>query len=421
MPIDKLTISNFKGIAGKTEFEIKPLTFFIGPNSSGKSSCIHALAALSQTVKLSNSKLPIVLDDEHAAVHLGRFIEVIHTKSYADAIEIGISLNKSGKTVQYGKDKEIISKDDEIHALYSYRSTKRTQDISMEKAEFTAGTKNLTFRKTEQDYTIRLNSKLLNEKATHQSGLKLAFSPIMGLSQETENTLEAFFLNETISDITYGELRKTLYLGPFRQPPQRRYATRGSAPVEVGSQGEFAVTLLANEYVQSKVRAHIKEIGDWMADLGLAKKVEVSRVGKSDLFDVQVTLNDGATLPIADLGYGMSQILPVLVQCSFAENGSILLFEQPELHLHPLAARKLTTVLAKIAKKKNLKILAETHSKELFIQVLTELNNKTINSSDVVAYKVSRVNGESHFEKIEITEDNGKFESDPWTKGICGD
>ena len=115
MPIDKLTISNFKGIAGKTEFEIKPLTFFIGPNSSGKSSCIHALAALSQTVKLSNSKLPIVLDDEHAAVHLGRFIEVIHTKSYADAIEIGISLNKSGKTVQYGKDKEIISKDDEIH------------------------------------------------------------------------------------------------------------------------------------------------------------------------------------------------------------------------------------------------------------------------------------------------------------------
>ena len=88
MPIDKLTISNFKGIAEKTEFEIKPITLFIGPNSSGKSSCIHALAALAQTVKIANSKLPIVLDDEYAQVHLGRFIEVVHSKSYSDAIKV---------------------------------------------------------------------------------------------------------------------------------------------------------------------------------------------------------------------------------------------------------------------------------------------------------------------------------------------
>ena len=81
-----------------------------------------------------------------------------------------------------------------------------------------------------------------------------------------------------------------------------------------------------------------------MAELGLAKKVEVFRIGNSDLFDVQVTLNDNATLPIADLGYGMSEILPVLVQCSFAPKGSTLLFEKPELHLHHLAAGKHATV-----------------------------------------------------------------------------
>ena len=89
MPINKLRIENFKGVRDQAEFDIKPITLFIGPNSSGKSSCIHALAALSQTVKLPNSGRPLVLDDEFAQVHLGRFIEVIHSKSYTDAISIG--------------------------------------------------------------------------------------------------------------------------------------------------------------------------------------------------------------------------------------------------------------------------------------------------------------------------------------------
>lgn len=158
-----------------------------------------------------------------------------------------------------------------------------------------------------------------------------------------------------------------------------------------------------------------------MAELGLAKKVDVSRVGKSDLFDVQVTLNDGASLPIADLGYGLSQILPVLVQCSFAEEGSILLFEQPELHLHHTAAGKLAIVLAKIAKEKNLRIVAETHSEDLFKQVLRELNAKKIKIEDVVAYVVARVDGKSIFKKIIINEDNGKFECEEfWNRGISG-
>ena len=426
MPIDKLTISNFKGIAEKTEFEIKPITLFIGPNSSGKSSCIHALAALAQTVKIANSKLPIVLDDEYAQVHLGRFIEVVHSKSYSDAIEIGVSLNKSGVSIKFGKEKEIVSASDEVHAIYSFKSTKRTQDITMEKAEYSVGDKYLTFRKSKTNYTIRLNSRPITPKAVHQSGLKLNFSPISDKSaknakEDNEEIFDAYILNESITDLITTQLRKTLYLGPFRQPPRRRYPTRGSAPLEVGAEGESAVTLLANEYVQSKVRTHIKQVSNWMAELGLAKKVDVSRVGKSDLFDVQVTLNDGASLPIADLGYGLSQILPVLVQCSFAEEGSILLFEQPELHLHHTAAGKLAIVLAKIAKEKNLRIVAETHSEDLFKQVLRELNANKIKIEDVVAYVVARVDGKSIFKKIIINEDNGKFKCEEfWNRGISG-
>ena len=93
MTIKKLIIENFKGISNREEFEIKPITLFCGPNSSGKSSCLHALAALSQTTKLSASHMPIVLDDEYSHVHLGRFMDVIHNKDPKSNFTIGLEFN----------------------------------------------------------------------------------------------------------------------------------------------------------------------------------------------------------------------------------------------------------------------------------------------------------------------------------------
>jgi predicted ATPase len=118
MPISRIMVSNFKGISSKKTIDIKPITIFIGANSSGKSSCIHALACLSQTIKVSNNNLPLILDDEFANVHLGRFIEVIHSKSYQDLISLGICV---GHNNQF-----------ELNAEYSFKCTKRTQDIILQ-------------------------------------------------------------------------------------------------------------------------------------------------------------------------------------------------------------------------------------------------------------------------------------------------
>jgi predicted ATPase len=425
MPIDKLVVSNFKGIAEEAEFDLKPVTFFIGPNSSGKSSCIHALAALSQTIKLSGSKLPIVLDDQYALVHLGRFIEVIHSKSYSDQIGVGFSFvaDKSMSRVMRRRrslSKEAISKDNPlIDARYSFKSTRRTQDIFIEKTDLAIGDISLSYRRKPKasTYSIRLNGKPISGSALNTLGMKFTLIPPQ---KPVDEFFDTFVFNEQVSELISAELRRTLYLGPFRQSPQRRYATRGSAPVEVGAEGEAAATLLANEYVRSKSRPHIKEISRWMNVLGLAKSVEVSRVGKSDLFDVKVTLPDDVSLPIADLGYGISQVLPVLAQLSFAPKGATLLFEQPELHLHPAAAGKLALVFAEVAKQKNLHIVAETHSRELFFETLRAMNRGVIALEDIAAYEVAREDGRSVFKRIAVEEDNGRFEVySPWDKGIC--
>ena len=145
MPINALHVSNFKGIGGAERIDIRPITIFIGPNSSGKSSCIHALAALSQTVKLPNNTRPLVLDDEFASVHLGRFIEVIHSKSYTDAVIIGLEVG----AIQFAVASEAAEgKEPRLHidhreglgkAVYSFKCTRRTQDTYLGAATLSVG------------------------------------------------------------------------------------------------------------------------------------------------------------------------------------------------------------------------------------------------------------------------------------------
>ena len=162
-----------------------------------------------------------------------------------------------------------------------------------------------------------------------------------------------------------------------------------------------------------------KQLSKWLATVGLAKAVDVRRVEKSDLFDVNVTLQDGETLPIADLGYGLSQALPVLAQCTFSSIGSTLLFEQPELHLHNTAARQLAHVFREVVLTKHSFVIAETHSRELFYEIMQLVNNGTLEPTDVVAFDVERREGASRFSEVVLENVDGGYEANhPWGKAL---
>lgn len=230
MTISKLKIKNFKGVNEAVEFDIRPITLFIGPNSSGKSSCIHALAALAQTSKLPSSGRPLVLDDEYAQVHLGRFIEVIHSKSYVDAIGIGFeSTNIRASLRGIGKLKKL-APSDVFAADYSFKSTKRTQDIFLDTLSYTSPVGKLSFKlnKAKGSYTVDFNGKALTAASTYDSALHATLFP---KSAKSDEGLEEFFYNESCKQIVATELGSVLYLGPFRQSPLRRYPTADRVPL----------------------------------------------------------------------------------------------------------------------------------------------------------------------------------------------
>lgn len=416
MPIHNLFVENFKGIARPTTFEIRPLTIFLGANSSGKSTCLHALAALAQTLKLGNSAPTLILDDDYAHVHLGRFIEIAHSRKYSDPINLGINI---GPTTIHtlSPDKNYVEGD--CTAAYSFKSTLRTQEVFIDSARITVGAERMQIKRgSKLPYKFTAIAEQGGQKYEAERTSNYLFRLMPGNAppkDEINNWLEALFFLENAQQQVERAIRDILYLGPFRQSPLRRYPFRGSTASEVGPQGEATITMLASEFVQAQDRPHLKQINSWLSELNLAKNLDLARVGTSDLFDVKLTLTDGHKLPIADLGYGLSQILPVLAQCSFAPLGSTLLFEQPELHLHEGAARKLAQVFHETATKKEAHLVIETHSKEFIQEVFQLIRSDALKVEDLAIYIVERRDGASQYKRVGMQYEDGHLEvNDPW-------
>lgn len=410
MAIERVFIKNFKGIGDHGWLDLRPITVFIGANSSGKSSCLHALAALAQTVKLPNSTRPLILDDEYAQVHLGRFIDVVHSRRYSDEIELGVDLGQIVIPKPGEKGKPQIPVKGPATVRFAFKSTLRTQDVHLRSAKYQAAGETFEVTLEKRRGLVLKDVRGGKEVAVLSTGLLL--NPALVDPIDSKLFFPLWFLNLQLETA----LKDTLYLGPFRQQPLRNYPTRGSSPAEVGAQGESAVTMLANEIIQRQKREHAAQVARWLEVLGVGKALKVKRVSTSDRFDVEVELADGESFSVPDLGYGVSQVLPVLVQCSFAPKGATLLFEQPEIHLHPNAARHLAQVFCETAKEKGARIVIETHSPDMISQLQIDVREGRIPAADVAIYLVKREDGASRIERLALEEDGEIY--DNWRKGF---
>ena len=105
---------------------------------------------------------------------------------------------------------------------------------------------------------------------------------------------------------------------------------------------------------------------------------------------------------LPDVGFGVSQILPVLVNCAILPEGSTLLLEQPEIHLHPFAQAALADVLIKTVQNRNLQIIVESHSEHLLRRIQRRIAREVIHPDSVALYFCHLENGSSAIEKLEV-------------------
>lgn len=248
-------------------------------------------------------------------------------------------------------------------------------------------------------------------------------------SRPTRREISAFPVSDPImysaDYVTNFFNEKLKYLGPLRDEPKAIYPLAGyNDPKDIGFRGEFTAAVLDNNkkslvtYIpseqcpfsnQSQIEPVtinlVDAVRDWLEYLGIASKVATEDKGK---LGHELTISTSHADNFHDLthvGVGVSQALPIVVLSLLADTGSTLIFEQPELHLHPRVQTRLADFFMSLifAGKQ---CIVETHS-EYLVSRLRYLSAMAVDvpiSKLIKIYFVEKPFGQSIYTEVKITQ-----------------
>jgi hypothetical protein len=212
-------------------------------------------------------------------------------------------------------------------------------------------------------------------------------------------------------------LESLQYLGPFRQPPSRIYTFTGERPSKLGPTGSEAPDMLTNDYfLRGKGRKRItNEVTNWLTQADIASKVQVKAVSPRN-YDVKMQHPTTRELSnLADVGYGVSQILPVLVAGYALQQDSLFIVEQPELHIHPKAQAELGEFFCALIQR-GVQSIVETHSEHLILRIQQKVALGELNPNDVA---ISFINPTPEGkEVVDLPLDRDGLFTKPWPGGF---
>ncbi|MDJ0734931.1 MAG: DUF3696 domain-containing protein [Nostocaceae cyanobacterium] len=186
---------------------------------------------------------------------------------------------------------------------------------------------------------------------------------------------------------------------------------------DTGVAGENAYTMLAISKLNKNDELH-KNVGKWYKEHFDGWELKVDDRDKKPLIQILLSKND-TDVNIVDVGQGMNQALPLVVRANVKDRpDSMIILEQPELHLHPAAHGDLAELFAKSAKENNQTFIIETHSENMLLRLrkLIVENNFGFTQDDIVIYWLEDAEFKGQ-ELMEITIDEDGVLSD-WRDGV---
>ena len=343
--ITELRAHNFKSWQATGEIRFAPLTGFFGANNSGKSSILQILLLLKQTTEQPPEwNEPLYYGNAESLVNLHGFDDIIHHPIKVPSLSISVSW-------QLPKDVTILSQAN-LDVLSFYFNL------------FNTRVGRLTYQVGEHEFGIETESGRHVFKAStrpdHWEGANLfrcygfRFHPsnTSGKLSDLEEAFEELF-------------SRVHYLGPRRVDPRHDYTWEGDHPEDVGQYGEKTIpALLSGRILRRSIEDDILKRLQRLELIDSYDVLPVSAAGKNYDFLVR-QYKDGPEVGLTDVGFGVSQILPLITQCYCVPEGSILILENPEAHLHPKVQSELADVFIDVVKNRNIQIILESHSEHL--------------------------------------------------------
>lgn len=385
--ITAVTVCNYKSICQEQRLELQPLTVLAGANSSGKSSIMQPLLLLKQTLEAPFDPGSLLLDGPNVRFTSTEQLFCKVESSCSDAFSVKFEMGKKNslelkfnrnKTqgVAVGIEGMSYVENGLAHWIHTGMTSTEIEGILPEHIK-ELREKTPTTEKKEIVWEVARDRCFLN------FNMRFAGGPQRGF----------VFGGISPASLVGPHLEKIIHVPGLRGNPARTYRTTAVGQSFPGTFENYCASII--NHWQSTKDERLKALGKSLETLGLTWKVEARPVD-----DTQVELRVGRLphsarggardlVSIADVGFGVSQTLPVIVALLTAEPGQIVYIEQPEIHLHPKAQKYMARLLSEAASRGVL-VIVETHSSLLLRGIQTLVASGELPSSLVKLHWFTR-------------------------------
>lgn len=411
--ISYLHLSNFRAFKD-LQLRFSRLNIFVGPNNSGKSSAISAINLIAQNVKRDRRASGLALTGNYA--DLGSYYDVVYGHKANSNMKIAFGI-------------------DGIDYEYNFRYRIQRREIQLYKAVINDSHSKYTYNLTKDgtEHTISTEGKRGSRRITgvrpRLSGLTffMPMSTIMSTESETDRDLYSgarhLLAKSAIS--LENQFANFDAVGPFRAAPERTYLYSGESPDEVGRHGENFAQILANSSSSRERQSQImvSRVSKWFSGAGIANSVQIRGLTNRH-FELCVEDRIGFSSNIVDVGFGCSQVLPVVIggyrlvqprQEARSRRHGLFVVQEPEIHLHPSAAAHLGTFFTDLVRN-GVQCFVETHSENIILRIARHVAAGHIKAEDVKIFWVSDDSLERSVTELEF-KDDGSFDID-WPEGF---
>ena len=401
MNIQKLIIEDVRCFAGRQEFNIRPLTFLVGENSTGKSTVLGCFDAL---LRFTRARGPYGadLDFNVQPYQMGVFADIVRRS------------RPGKKNFRLGFESRSENKNENIEYVLTLAEKEKGSEPVVQEQKISGCNSEIIFLGEKQEEVERSGQRpefrrfLEMVDASEEGGRKqfrirmsepfaamgvfaaLGFS--FRLLEEQEGlSPEEKELQRSMRNITealgigrrYGYVQNSYSFAPIRSKPQRTYDPLKDDANPEGSDVPMVLMNMSrtDERGWKALKGKLIEFGK---SSGLFTDIHVRRLGTSmgDPFQLQIKVN-GPRANVIDVGYGVNQLLPILVRLFSAGPRMAFLMQQPEVHLHPKGQAELSSLFTALVKQRRHRFVIETHSDAMINRARIEIMNKRIASEDV--------------------------------------
>ena len=364
--ITKIGVSGFKSLAEECAIDICPLTILAGANSSGKSSIMQPLLMLKQTLEAPYDPGPLLIDGPNVQFTLA---EQFLSKCLHPDLASGLVHEERTDRFQI----RIETRDSDFFGSVRMIFKKGLNGIEL--IEMTSKTKSVVHPSGFlQHVTLHPEMPFEEIKALIDQG---SISADINAVRRSRCFLRLEYPGGYVypigTAILHSYIFRSIHLPGLRGNPERTYKPASTDPQYPGTFQHYVASII-HEWQETRDE-HLEMLADALYALGLTGQIATKKIDDTRIeLRVGRLLHRGAgetdMVSIADVGFGVSQVLPVLVALIVTEPGQLVYLEQPELHLHPRAQVALAQVLAAAAKR-GIRVVAETHSSLLLLAVQT--------------------------------------------------